>query len=178
MRGPDRGSDPRRGVEWNAAGEFVDVGLTQHFPVRERRFLRARSEVDGRRDLGALAGQERDGDRALDLPEHQAQRAEALLCAQLRELHGVGGQAGCVQARGHLRGDALGDETRRCDLRGPRPLLERTARYPEGDRSCSDQRKHGDRNDDEQGARADAHSPRLYQQNALRTKVVVASMPP
>ena len=127
VRGPDRGSDPRRGVEWNAAGEFVDVGLTQHFPIRERRFLRARGEVDGRRDLGALAGQERDGGRALDLPEHQAQRAEALLCAQLRELHGVGGQAGCVQARGHLRGDALGDETRRCNLRGPRPLLERTA---------------------------------------------------
>src|SRR5438445_683691 len=93
-----------------------------------------------------------------------APRTEALLGAQLRELHGVGGQAGRVQARGHLRGNAFGDEARRRDLRRSRTLLERTPRYPEADPSCPDQRKHGDRNDDEEGARADAHLLRLYQQ--------------
>jgi len=164
VRRPDGGSDLDRSVERNAAGEFVDVGLPEHFPVCQRRLLRAGSKVDGRRDLRAVVGQERDGDRALDLPEHQAQRTEALLGAQLRELHGVGGQAGRVQARGHLRGNALGDEARRRDLRRSRTLLERTPRYPEADPSCPDQRKHGDRNDDEEGARADAHLLRLYQQ--------------
>src|SRR5438105_3197306 len=124
----------------------------------------AREAAAWRLDLRAIVGQERDGDRALDLPEHQAQRTEALLGAQLRELHGVGGQAGRAQARGDLRGNALGDEARRRDLRRSRTLLERTPRYPEADPSCPDQRKHGDRNDDEEGARADAHLLRLYQQ--------------